>query len=279
VATLNPLVSTEWLEGLLHDETLRIADCRWFLTEPARGRQEYLTAHIPTARYFSLDDDLAATTGPGRHPLPGAKVFAEEMGRVGIGSEHTVVAYDDSGGAYAARLWWMLRSLGHEKVHVINGGWKAWSNEPRSTTTEIPTWEPTVLNVASEWTGVVDRKQIASDGDGMLLLDARTPERYRGEEEPIDPVAGHIPGAFNIPFAGNVGESGHFLPVEELKKRFSAASSGLEVVNYCGSGVTSCHNVLALEVIGHTDALLYPGSWSDWCTSGGEVATQNLAAR
>lgn len=273
MAALNPLVSTGWLEGLLHDESLRIADCRWALTDPARGREEYLSAHIPTARYFSLDDDLAAATGPGRHPLPRATTFAQEMGHVGIGDEHTVVAYDDRGGAYAARLWWMLRSLGHNNVHVLDGGWTAWVNEPRSTTTEIPTWQASSLNVAPEWTGIVDREQVASGGDGLLLLDARAPERYRGEEEPIDPIAGHIPGAFNIPFEGNLRESGHFLPVEELEERFAVADSNLAIVSYCGSGVTSCHNVLALEVIGQSGTLLYPGSWSDWCGAGGEIAT------
>lgn len=272
VAPLNPLVSTEWLGGQLHDEKLRIADCRFNLAEPHRGYEEYLAAHIPTARYFSLEQDLTGTDGPGRHPLPDATAFATTIGEMGIGHEHTVVVYDDQGGGVAARLWWMLRSLGHRRVHVLDGGWAAWTAEPRSVTTEIPVWKPTVFAGPDEWSGVISRHEIAAT-DGLLLLDARAPERYRGEHEPIDPIPGHIPGAVNIPYAGNVVATGHYLEPAVLRERFAIATGHDTIVNYCGSGVTACSNILALAAAGYPDTLLYPGSWSDWCTSGGPIAT------
>lgn len=273
MAPLNPLVSTEWLGDQLYEESLRIVDCRFSLAEPERGRAAYLAGHIPTARYLSLDDDLTGKTGPGRHPLPSAELFAAAMARMGVGLEHTVVVYDDSGASIAARLWWMLQSLGHERTYVLDGGWQAWAEEPRSVTTEVPTWEPATRPLSDCWTGVITREEIASDRDKLLLIDARAPERYRGEEELLDPVAGHIPGAFNIPYAENVDATGRFLDKESLERRLALAAGEGIVVNYCGSGVTACHNLLALAVAGRTDALLYPGSWSDWCTSGGEVAT------
>lgn len=270
MATLNPLVSTEWLGEQLHDESLRIADCRFYLAEPDRGRQEYLAGHIPTALYFSLDDDLTGATGPGRHPLPDATVFAATVGRAGIGKEHTVVVYDDQGGGIAARLWWMLRSLGHERAYVLDGGWRAWTAEPRSVTTEVPVWDPVAFTTSGDWSGVITRDEIA-DNQQLLLIDARAAERYRGEHEPIDPVPGHIPGAFNIPYAGNVDATGHHLDPDALRERFAVAAGKAGVVNYCGSGVTACSNILALTIAGVPDPLLYPGSWSDWCTGGGEI--------
>jgi thiosulfate/3-mercaptopyruvate sulfurtransferase len=273
VAALNPLVSTEWLADRLYDESLRVVDCRFYLAEPDRGREEYLAGHIPTAFYVSLDDDLTGVSGPGRHPLPDASAFKARMGQIGIGSEHTVVVYDDQGAGYSARLWWMLRSRGHDRVHVLDGGWGVWSEEPRSVTTEIPVWQPTVFAGSPEWTGIISREQIVASDNSVLLIDARNPERYRGEIEPIDPVAGHIPGAYNIPYADNVGDDGRFLETAALEERFAIAANAGTIVAYCGSGVTACNNLLAMAIVGHTDALRYPGSWSDWCGNGGEVAT------
>lgn len=267
-----PLVSTGWLEYQLHDEDLRIVDCRFYSTEPSRGYDEYLAGHIPTASYFSLDDDMAGTVGPGRHPLPDPEQFATRLRAVGIGNRHQVVVYDHADAGIAARMWWMLRALGHKETYVLDGGWTAWSAEPRSTTKEVPEWEPGEFAVADEWCGVIDRHQIANNADGLFLLDARASERYRGEIEPFDPIAGHIPGAFNLPYQDNTDESGHFLPVEDLQKRFQAISTTEPIVAYCGSGVTACNSILAMEVAGITDVLLYPGSWSDWSGSGGEVA-------
>ena len=267
MAALNPLVSTEWLESL------RIADCRFYLAEPDRGRREYLVGHIPSALYFSLDDDLTGSSGPGRHPLPAVADFAELIGSIGIGNDHTVVVYDDGAGGFAARLWWMLRSLGHEAVSVLDGGWAAWVSEPRSVTTEIPVWAPTTFNTPSEWSGIVSGDDIEAGKEDLLLIDARVAERYRGEVEPIDPIAGHIPGAINIPHPGNRNAAGRYLDAEALRKRFGMVNPDRLVVSYCGSGVTACDNLLALAVAGHEDARLYPGSWSDWCDRGGAVST------
>lgn len=272
MAPLNPLVSTEWLAAHLYDEDIRIADCRFYLDDPNRGHVEYLAGHVPGARYFSLDGDLTATTGPGRHPLPDAAVFSEAVGRLGIGEEHTVVVYDDSSGAIAARLWWMLRSLGHAKSVVLDGGWSAWAAEHHSVSIEIPDWPRTEFVGSTAWAGTMDQHAIVESREGLVLIDARAAARYRGEAEPIDPIAGHIPGAINIPYQANVDPTGHFLPPEVLADRFADAGSDAIVVVYCGSGVTACHNLLAMEVAGHRDGLLYPGSWSDWCTTGGPIA-------
>lgn len=266
MATLSPLISAAELERRLGRVSLRIADCRFYLAEPDRGAAEYVGGHIPGARYFSLDDDLTATRGPGRHPLPDAGVFAGLVGAAGIGNEHDVIAYDNAGGGIAARLWWMLRSLGHTRVQVLDGGWEAWNATSRPISTSVPRWDPALFSGASEWTGIITAEQIEADNTGLLLVDARASERYRGDDEPIDPVAGHIPGAVNIPYQGNVAAGGLFLSRADLEERYAATiDSPLTTVSYCGSGVTACNNLLALAVIGHTDALLYPGSWSDWC--------------
>jgi thiosulfate/3-mercaptopyruvate sulfurtransferase len=270
-----PLVTTDWLGEHLHEEDLRIVDCRFYLDDPERGRVEYAVGHIPSASYMSLKDDLTGPSGPGRHPLPEAAAFAHRLGSIGIGSDHTVVAYDSSGGSIAARLWWMLRSLGHERAFVLDGGWDAWASEPRSVTREVPRWPPDAFTAVDSWRGVTDREQLDGATDTLILLDARAPERYRGEHEPLDPVAGHIPGAINIPYQGNTDETGRFLTPEALADRFAIAASEGTVVCYCGSGVTACNNLLALEVAGFEGALLYPGSWSDWCTTGGEVRTSD----
>ena len=185
-----------------------------------------------------------------------------------------MVVYDDGAGGIAARLWWMLRSLGHKSVQVLDGGWGGWNSESRAVTSSTPRWKPAVFTGAAEWDGIITAEEIAADEVGVLLIDARAQERYCGHTEPIDPVAGHIPGAINIPYQGNVGSDGRFLSRERIAERFEAATTSTEkLVSYCGSGVTACNNLLALAIIGHTSGLLYPGSWSDWCTSGRPVAT------
>jgi len=262
-----PLVSAAWLADQLFDDDLRIIDCRFYLAEPERGYQEYLSGHIPGASYLSLDDHLTGAAGPGRHPLPDPVDFARTLSGIGIGNRHTVVAYDGSDSSMAARLWWMLRSLGHANAVVLDGGWETWKAGPRSTTTEVPEWEQASLVLGSEWVGTIDRETIASRSEELSLVDSRAEARHRGEIEPIDPVAGHIPGSLNIPYQGNTDESGRFLPVEDLRRRFAAVSTPAEVVVYCGSGVTACNNILAMELAGVTGVTLYPGSWSDWCAS------------
>lgn len=272
MAALKPLVTTDWLGDRLHDESIRVADCRFYLDEPDRGLREYRESHIPTAKYFSLDDHLTGPSGPGRHPLPDPAAFAALLHQAGIGDEHTVVTYDDGSSTSAARMWWMLRSLGHRQAAVLDGGWAAWSTEPRSITSEVPEWENSELTLAEKWSGIITREAIASTED-LLLIDSRAAARYWGELEPIDPVAGHIPGAINIPYQENTGDSGIFLAGKELSDRFAAIGRSRVTALYCGSGVTACNNILAAEVAGYSELLLYPGSWSDWCTSGGEVAT------
>jgi thiosulfate/3-mercaptopyruvate sulfurtransferase len=158
----------------------------------------------------------------------------------------------------------MLRSLGHKSAAVLDGGWDAWVAEFRSTTTEVPGWEQSGLRLADSWSGTIDRDELADGSQHLYLIDCRAPERHRGEVEPIDPIAGHIPGSVNIPYQGNTDEAGHFLPVEQLQQRFSAVDTSSQVVCYCGSGVTACSNILAMAVAGIEDVVLYPGSWSGW---------------
>ncbi|MDJ0925990.1 MAG: sulfurtransferase [Acidimicrobiia bacterium] len=272
MAALKPLVTTQWLTQRLGANDMRVFDCRFDLAEPEKGRASYTAGHIPWAVYVSLDDDLTGTEGPGRHPLPPADQFRARMEELGVGTEHTVVAYDEGDGGYAPRLWWMLRSLGHPRTYVLDGGWAAWTAAQLPVATTTPRFEPSEFDAAPHWTGTVDRSEIDRADRSLTLVDARAEERYRGLVEPIDPVAGHIPDAVNIPYTGNIGRDGHFLSEQEIRARFAAVADDPTLVVYCGSGVTACSNLLALEVAGRSDALLYPGSWSDWCTSGGDVA-------
>lgn len=270
-----PLVSAEWLTRHLDDPVMRLADVRWYLGEPDRGRRAYEEAHISGALYVDLETDLSAAEGPGRHPLPAWDVFAGRMGELGIGDDSVVVAYDDRGGGVAARLWWMLRAIGHEETYVLDGGLTAWLADGYAVTSSLPDHDPNSLAVDLRPEIAVDRDELRDRLDSGLVLDARAGDRYRGEVEPLDPVAGHIPGAINVPYEGNLDPDGRFLPVEALAARYREHGVGgrTETVVYCGSGVTACHNLLAMEHAGLGEALLYPGSWSDWSTAGYEVAT------
>lgn len=268
------LVSAEWLRAHIGDDGLRVADVRWYLLEPDRGARAYSDGHIPGAVFVDLPTVLSAREGPGRHPLPEPAAFAAAMGGLGIGSEHVVVAYDDAGGANAARLWWMLEAIGHEKVAVLDGGIAAWVAAGGRLTGERPSWPRATLPVTVDrWPRTIDRHALRERLGTLTLLDARAPERYRGEVEPIDPVAGHIPTARSAPSDGNLARDGRFLPPAELRRRFEAlgATAG-DVVTACGSGVTACHNALAMRVAGLPDPLLYPGSYSDWSRAGWPVA-------
>ena len=267
------LVTVDGLRGLLDDADLRVADTRWYLGEPDRGRGAYRAAHVPGAVYADLEHHLSAPAGAGRHPLPDPPDFSAAMGRIGIGAEHFVVAYDDRGGAVAARLWWMLRAQGHEHVAVLDGGWTAWQAAGMPESDVVPRHPPPDRALAAvPWAGIVDRDEVRGALGTVTLIDARAGERYRGETEPVDPVAGHIPTALNLPADENLAADGRFLDPEVLRARFSDLADGA-VVSYCGSGVTACHNLLALDVAGIAGGLLYPGSWSDWSTAGEAVAT------
>ena len=272
-AAFGPLVPVEWLAEHLDHSPLRPVDCRWYLTEPDRGRLAYEEGHIPGAAYMSVDDELTASTGDGRHPLPPPDEIAATLGRAGIGNRNFVVAYDDAGGAIAARLWWMLRSIGHERVGVLDGGIQAWLAAGGALTTDQPAWQPATLSVNGS-APTIDASGVAAALGTRPVIDARAGERYRGEIEPVDPAAGHIPTAVNLPHDGNLGPDGRFLSAAELRARYTGAGvEADDAIVYCGSGVTACHDILAMEVAGLGTATLYPGSWSDWSSRGNPVAT------
>jgi thiosulfate/3-mercaptopyruvate sulfurtransferase len=257
-AELPPLVSGDWLVSHLDD--LRVVDVRWYLDRRS-GREAYETGHIPGAVWLDLDTDLSApaSAADGRHPLPSATDFAAALGRVGIAEGQSVVAYDDAGGSIAARLWWLLHVL-DESVAVLDGGLAAW---PGELSAEVPSF-PAVARPARPWPAARFR-----DADSVqaaaTVLDARAAERYAHGDPAIDPRPGHIPGARSAPWAGNLDPvTGRFLDAAALRERFTALRANGDVVAYCGSGVTACHDLLALEIAGITDTALYPGSWSQW---------------
>jgi len=268
------LISPEALHERLAEPRLRIADVRWYLGKPGAGRAAFEAGHLPGAIFLDLDSDLSAPTGPGRHPLPDPGSFARHLGGLGIGTDAFVVAYDDAGGGVAARLWWMLDDLGHQDVAVLDGGIGAWIAAGYTLSTEEPAWPPARLDLAPRWSKVIDREALVPRLGSVVLLDARAPARYRGEVEPIDPVAGHIPTALNAPLDGNLGPDGRFLPPEALAARFRGLGCATaEVVTSCGSGTNACQNALAMRLAGMPDPLLYPGSYSDWSRSGMPVVT------
>jgi thiosulfate/3-mercaptopyruvate sulfurtransferase len=261
-----PLISAADLADRIGDPRLRIADVRWYLGDPRRGRDEYASGHIPGAVYVDLDHDLAAPVGPGRHPLPDPTAFTDRMAGLGFGDAHTIVAYDTSKGMVAARLWWMLDNLGHHHVAVLDGGLEAWTQAGGALTPVLPTHLRTALSLANGWSGTIDRAQLAVDADAVDLVDVRAPERYRGETEPVDRVPGHIPGARNRPVATLVDEQGRMLPPDQLRSLLLADGPRAELpqVVSCGSGVNACFAILASRVAGLPDPLLYAGSYSDW---------------
>lgn len=265
------LVDAATLAAMLGQPGLRVVDCRHDLADPEAGRRAWSESHIPGAVFMHLDEDLSApcTGRNGRHPLPNPAVFAARLGALGIGPEDQVVACDDAGGAIAARLWWMLRWIGHDRAAVLDGGYRAWRKAglpldaavPQPTPVEHPVGPATVASI--DGAGL----QRALEAGTVALIDARSPDRFAGQNETLDPVAGHIPGAFNRFFRSNLSD-GRFRPAAELRAEFEALLAGREpadVVHQCGSGVTACHNLLAMEVAGLHGSCLYPGSWSEWC--------------
>jgi len=269
--TTSTLISAEALATLLDEPRLRIFDCRFDLARPAAGREHYDEDHLPRAAYADLNRDLSApvTARSGRHPLPPPGVVEARLRAWGVNSDSRVVAYDDGNGMYAARLWWMLRWLGHEDVAVLDGGMRRWRELGLPLVRAVP--ETTTGNFVARLRAAraVDATTVLqATGDATVrILDARAPERYRGEVEPIDAVAGHVPGARNHAFALSLGADGRFLPPEDLRSRLLASLDGVtadRAIAMCGSGVTACHLLLALEHAGLGGARLYPGSWSEW---------------
>jgi len=271
---LPPVLDHAWLRH--HRGEVVLADVRWYL-DGRSGRAAYADGHLPGAVFVDLEECLAGPGGPqvGRHPLPEPTVFADAMAGLGIGEQDTVIAYDDAGGTVAARLVWMLRATGHAAA-LLDGGITAYPGELEQST---PVRKPAVFTPRPWPTDQLADINAAAD-QANTVLDARAPERYRGEEEPIDARAGHIPGARSLPCRGNLAADGRFLPVDELRQRFAEAGvgEGASVVSYCGSGVTACHNLLALELTGLARGRLYPGSWSQYShTSSRPVATGSSA--
>jgi len=266
----SPLVDSTWLAAHLDDPRVRIADVRWYLSGKS-GADEYARGHLPGALFVDLGRDLAAggTSGPGRHPLPTAAGFAAALSRLGVTRETLIVAYDDAGGSIAARLWWLLRYFGHGGGRVLDGGIGAWIAAGHPLSTDTPAVAPTpLLDLAPARALSVDKAEVdrLRRLPGVVLLDARAADRFEGRVEPVDARAGHIPGARSAPYAGNLDEAGRLRPTAELTARYAAlgALEAEAVVCYCGSGVTACHDLLALSIAGRDDALLYEGSWSDW---------------
>ena len=263
---MSTLVTTEELAQ--HPEW-RVFDCRHDLANPALGEQQYQEAHIPGALFASLDRDLSAPKngGNGRHPLPEARSFLSWMGKQGLKPTDTVVCYDGGPGAMAARLWWMLRWAGHEQVSVLDGGLAKWQREGRPVTAEVPAFEAASYPGRAKASMHASLALVEKKLKRAALLDARAPVRYRGEQEPIDPVAGRIPGAKNRFNNDNLAADGTFKNADLLREEFEKVLSGRnagDVINYCGSGVAACHNALAMEIAGLTGSRVYIGSWSEW---------------
>jgi thiosulfate/3-mercaptopyruvate sulfurtransferase len=254
---LKSLVSGDWLVDHLAD--VRVVDVRWYL-DGRSGHEAYLRGHIPGAVWLDIDNELSdpATPEDGRHPLPSPERFAGALARVGIDYGTPVVAYDDAGGSIAARLWWLLHVLA-EPVAVLDGGLDGW---PGDLTRKVPSYSP-VRRAPRPWPAgrFVDADAVAATG--AVVYDARTAERYARGDPEIDPRPGHIPGARSAPWADNLGPDGRFRPPEELRARFAEAAHR-PAIAYCGSGVTACHDLLAMKVAGMHDIALYPGSWSQW---------------
>ena len=265
------LISSEQLAAHLDNPEWVVVDCRFSLADPGSGERAYRAGHIPTARYAHLDRDLSApvTATSGRHPLPPREALIATLAAWGVTHDCQVVAYDDAGGAFAARLWWLLRSVGQQRAAVLDGGWSRWLQEGRPVTDVEPAPRQTLFRAMPPLAAWLSTAQLQAGlaQQTVCLLDARAAERFRGEAEPIDTVAGHVPGAVNHPFQDNLAADGCFLSPDRLRRQFMQRLGRFqpeETVHMCGSGVTACHNLLAMEFAGLTGSRLYAGSWSEW---------------
>lgn len=264
------IVSPDWLANHLEDSNIVIVDCRFSLANPQLGQQQYQDGHIPGAFYLDLDQDLASPIQKhgGRHPLPNPEKLAAKLSEIGITSQQTlVVAYDDSRFAFASRLWWLLRYYGHEKVVLLDGGFSQWKNSGYPISSEIPSAQfgQFTPQIHPEMLVNIETVKARKDLPGVVVVDSREPERYLGKTEPIDPIAGCIPGAVNYPWQ-EVTESTGFVKINQQSQRWEKIKEAEEIIVYCGSGVTACVNLLSLELAEIHHAQLYGGSWSDWCS-------------
>ena len=269
MSAFGPLVSAGWLREHVGDPDVRVIDFRWYLVG-RRGAEEYAKGHIPGAAFVELDD--VTGKGPGRHPLPSLEQFQATMREAGVDDSAAVVAYDDVGGSVAARLWFLLRWFGHERQAVLDGGLQAWGEPLETAAPRVR--EGTFTARRPDRSRILDFAEVAQH-PGVPVIDSRAGERYRGEKEPVDPRAGHIPGARNAPFAGNLQDDGRFKSREQLRRRFEQVGVDPDkgAVVYCGSGVNACHNLLAMELAGIKNVRLYEGSWSDWSSRDAPIAT------
>jgi thiosulfate/3-mercaptopyruvate sulfurtransferase len=267
----NLIVSPEWLVANTENPQIVIVDCRFALADAELGEKQYQESHIPGAFYLDLNRDLASAVGThgGRHPLPNIAELADKLSAIGINSAETlVVVYDDSRLAFASRLWWLLRYMGHSKVALLDGGFSGWkaAGYPVTNTLSEPREGKFVVKLQPDMALDIEAVKERKDLPGAALVDSRESERYEGLREPIDPIAGHIPGAVNYPWQGVTDETGKVRSTSEQKQRWTEVEKAEEIIVYCGSGVTACVNLLSLEIAGIPDAKLYVGSWSDWCS-------------
>lgn len=266
------LISATELQDILvkHSDEVVIFDCRFRLDKPQAGLEQYLEGHIPGAWYLDLEQDLSSAVREhgGRHPLPDEHELAEKLGRIGVGEQTSVIVYD-AGEGMAPRAWWLIRYLGHNRVRILDGGLGAWESAGYNLTTNLPAPRPQKFPLQPHYDWVVyatDVEDVTIRRRQAVLLDARTADRYRGEVEPLDPKAGHIPGAVNAPWQDGLTADGFWRQKAEQQQRFAKLPAGREMIAYCGSGVTACVNLFAMELAGIKGAKLYAGSWSDWCS-------------
>lgn len=270
--SFSTLVDCATLGAHLNDPAWRLFDCRHLLSDVTYGEKAYAEGHLPGAFFLHLDRDLSGPMNGrnGRHPLPDPQMLASVLGAAGVSHGTQVVAYDDAGGMIAGRLWWLLRWLGHERVALLDGGINQWVREERALSRDVPHSERVDFDVnLHNWVVTTDEVLANIDQPKFCVVDARGPDRFRGENETIDPVGGHIPGARNRFFRDNLGDDGRFRPAMVLRGEFETLLSGFvpgQAVMQCGSGVSACHNLLAMEIAGLTGAKLYAGSWSEWCS-------------
>ncbi len=262
------IISNKWLFEHLNDADIAVFDCRFSLANPQQGKEQYQTSHIPGSYYLDLNQDLSSSVQKhgGRHPLPNIDEFAEKLSVMGVNGQTLVVAYDDSQLAFASRLWWLLRYLGHEQVVVLDGGFSGWLASEYPLTDIVPSQRNGKFIPQPRTQMIVDREVVINrkDSPTTALIDSRESDRYQGIREPIDKIAGHIQGAINYPWKEVTNADGYLLPQQQQSKRWSQLKDNQEIIVYCGSGVTACVNLLSLELAGIHTAKLYPGSWSDW---------------
>jgi len=257
-------------QQLVAEPAAVVIDCRFSLADPGEGRRLYEAGHIPGAHYLDLNLDLSSPAAGrgGRHPLPQPEAFIETLANLGIGPDSQVVAYDASRFAFASRLWWLMRSLGYRPPRLLNGGYQAWLDSGGAVATELSRPQPqSVATMGSGFHGCCDIDGVRqAQAAGATLVDSREERRYQGLEEPIDPVAGHIPGALNHPWQGVTDDGGRAMDETSLRQHWGETLEAEQLVVYCGSGVTACVNLFSLALLGRDDATLYAGSWSDWCS-------------